>query len=128
MRVPVREIPVKVQADGATARQQTGFGDASDYGTIGAEHFALAEGTDITPLLQGLDGDLCHAPHWGYMIDGELTVTYGDGSSENVSAGDAFHWPPGHTVRADRDVEFVLFSPQHEHTAVLDHINDKLQG
>jgi hypothetical protein len=25
-------------------------------------------------------------------------------------------------VRADADSEFVLFSPQHEHGAVLDHI------
>jgi hypothetical protein len=29
-------------------------------------------------------------------------------------------------VRVNRDAEFVLFSPQHEHTPVLDHIRRKM--
>lgn len=56
-------IPVKWAVPGATARQLTNFGDATGYGAIGAEFFSLAAGTDIAPLLQGLDGDTCHAPH-----------------------------------------------------------------
>ena len=42
-----REIPVKVEARGAVARQQTDFGDASSYGVTGGEHFAMAAGMGI---------------------------------------------------------------------------------
>jgi hypothetical protein len=128
MRISRNEIPTKIDAPGAVARQKTNFGDASGYGMIGAEHFTLAAGADITELLKGLEGDLCQAPHWGYLIDGDVTVTYADGSSEAVHTGDLFYWPPGHTVRADGDSQFVLFSPQHEHTGVLDHLNRKMKG
>jgi len=33
-----------------------------------------------------------------------------------------FYWPPGHTARVGEDAEVILFSPQDEHTAVLDHM------
>lgn len=128
MRIEKHDVPIKVNAPGAVARQKTNFGDATGYGKIGGEHFLMDAGTDIEPLLQGLEGDLCHAPHWGYLIDGEVTVTYKDGVEEHVKSGDLFYWPPGHTVRADKDSEFVLFSPQKEHTLVMDHINKKINS
>ena len=78
------------------------------------------------PLLAGLDGDACHSPHWGYVITGDLTVTYSDGSIEPCTTGDVFHWPPGHTVRADADTEMILFSPQREHGDVLEHVAQQL--
>ena len=40
----------------------TGFGDASGCGTLAGEYFSLAAGTDIAPLLQGLDEDGCQSP------------------------------------------------------------------
>lgn len=126
MRISKTDIPLKIDAPGAKARQQTNFGDASGYGKIGGEHFAMTAGVDITDLLKGLENDLCQSPHWGYLIAGELQVRYKDGSREDVKSGDLFYWPPGHTVKALRDSEFVLFSPQHEHTPVMDHINRKL--
>ena len=119
-------IPVKVNAPGAVARQQTDFGDATGYGKIGAEHFTMDAGTDIAPLLQGLEKNLCQAPHWGYLIKGDLTVTYTNGETEETHSGDLFYWPPGHSVKVNQDAEFVLFSPQREHTPVFDHINRKL--
>lgn len=128
MRIAKNEIPVKIKAPGAVARQQTDFGDASGYGAIGGEHFQVAAGTDLGPLLEGLEDDLCHAPHWGYLIEGSVTVSYKDGATEQAQAGDLLYWPPGHSVRVDSDAEFVLFSPQNEHTPVMDHINRKLAG
>jgi hypothetical protein len=122
MHIKKSDIPIKINATGAVARQKTGFGDATGYGTIGAEHFKLSEGTDIAPLLKGLEGDLCQSPHWGYLISGALAVTYAGGGEENVEAGDMFYWPPGHTVKAKSEAEFVLFSPEREHTQVLEHI------
>ncbi|MDX1482402.1 MAG: cupin domain-containing protein [Woeseiaceae bacterium] len=126
MRINKNEIPVRVDAPGATARQLPNFGDASGYGDIGAEYFSMAAGTDLAGLLEGLEGDACQSPHWGYLIDGEITVSYTSGEEETVSAGDMFYWPPGHSVRVGKDAEIVLFSPQHEHGLVIDHINSKL--
>ncbi|UNP90266.1 hypothetical protein MNZ22_08605 [Aeromonas encheleia] len=126
MRISKQDVPVRIQVPGAIARQQTEFGDATGYGMISGEYFSLGAGTDIAPLLQGLKGDLCQAPHWGYVLQGELSVTYGDGSSEVISGGDLFYWPPGHTVRVGQDAEVILFSPQHEHSEVIDHMLRKL--
>ena len=128
MRIAKNDIPVKMDLPGAVARQKTDFGDAKGYGTISGEYFSLAAGTDITPLLHGLENNLCQSPHWGYLMEGALTVTFGDDSQEKVNGGDLFYWPPGHTLRVDADAEVILFSPQHEHTHVMDHILDKVSG
>ena len=104
----------------------TGFGDATDCGKMAGEYFSLEAGTDLTPLLKGLDGDLCQSPHWGYLIEGDLTVTYQDGSSESVRTGDLFYWPPGHTLAVSEDVDMVLFSPEKEHCAVVEHVRRQL--
>lgn len=128
MRIARNDIPTRIEAPGAVARQQTEFGDASGYGKISGEYFSFGAGTDLAPLLQGLKDDLCQSPHWGYLLEGELTVTYTDGASEAVGGGDLFYWPPGHTVKANLDTEVILFSPQHEHGEALDHILGKMAG
>ncbi len=120
MRLPKNDLPVRIDAPGATARQLPGFGSAS--GVLGAEYFSLAAGTDIAPLLVGLEGDACQSPHWGYMLEGEVTVTYQDGHDDVCTQGDVFHWPAGHSVRVGRDAEVILFSPDDEHGAVIDHM------
>lgn len=126
MQMPKEAIPVKFEVPGATARQLTDFGDASGYSAISAEYFSLGAGTDIAPLLQGLEGDSCQAPHWGYLISGALVVSYADATEETVTGGELFHWPPGHSVRVTDDAEVVMFSPQIEHTRVLDHMLAKM--
>jgi hypothetical protein len=126
MRIAKSDIPARIDVPGAKARVQTNFGDASGYGKISGEYFSLGAGTDITPLLKGLEGDLCQSPHWGYLIQGQIAVTFADGVTEEVNGGDLFYWPPGHTVRVGQDAEVVLFSPQHEHVAVIDHMLRKM--
>ena len=126
MRIAKDDIPVRINAPGAVARMKTGFGDASGCGMISGEYFSLGKGTDITELLKGLQGDLCQCPHWGYVLKGTVTVTYANKSTETVKTGDLFYWPPGHTVRADADADLILFSPQHEHGQVIDHLRGKM--
>ena len=126
MRISKNDIPVRIEVPGAVARQALDFGDATGYGKIAGEYFSFGAGTDISELLHGLEGNLCQSPHWGYLLEGELTVTYSDGGEEKVSGGDLFYWPPGHTVRAGLDSEIILFSPQAEHCAVVEHIQNKL--
>lgn len=128
MHTAKEDVPVRIDVPGATARQVTDFGDASGYGPIAGEYFSLATGTDIAPLLEGLEGDACHAPHWGYVISGGVVVTYADGTDEGCTGGDLFYWPPGHSVRVDSDAEVILFSPQKEHIEVMDHMAAKLSG
>src|SRR3954466_11123200 len=122
MRIAKSEIPVKIDVPGAVARQAAGFGDASGLGPFGGEYFSLGAGTDIAPLLVGLEGDACQAPHWGYMLSGEVLVTYTNGTDEPCSANDLFYWPAGHSVRVVDDAEVILFSPQVQHELVMDHM------
>lgn len=124
MHMPKNDIPTKIDAPGAVARHLPDFGVAS--GALAAEYFSLGAGTDLAPLLQGLDHDACHSAHWGYMITGDLVVSYTDGTNEHCSTGDVFYWQPGHSVRVNKDAEVVLFSPQAEHGQVLDHILAKM--
>lgn len=128
MHVTKEAVPVKLAVPGATARQLPGFGEASEYGPIAAEYFSMAQGTDLAPLLKGLDHDSCHSPHWGYVLAGEVVVTYDDHPDETCAGGDLFYWPPGHSLRVTDDAELILFSPQAEHAAVIDHIAGVIEG
>jgi hypothetical protein len=128
MRITKNDIPRKIDVPGAIARQALNFGDSSDYGSLAAEYFSLSAGTDIAPLLKGLDNDGCHAPHWGFMLSGEVVVTYTSADQETYVGDDLFYWPPGHSVRVIRDAEVIMFSPQVEHVAVMDHMLAAMSG
>jgi hypothetical protein len=124
MHITKNDIPIKIDAPGAVARHLPDFGIAS--GPLAAEYFSLGAGADLAPLLKGLTDDTCQAAHWGYMITGDVIVTYSDGSDEACISGDVFYWHPGHSVRVITDAELILFSPQDEHAHVLDHILTKM--
>jgi hypothetical protein len=117
-----------MQIPGAVIRQRIGFGDASGLGPLSAEYFTLAEGVDTTPLFEGLEGDLCQCPHWGFVLRGRLTTTDSSGHQETVTGNDLFYWPPGHNVRVDADAEIVMFSPQRQHSPVIDHMIAKVSS
>jgi hypothetical protein len=128
MRVAKEKIDVQLEIPGAVIRQRTNFGDVSGFGTISGECFTLSAGVDTTPLFQGLEGDLCQCPHWGFVLRGQLTTTDAKGARETVQANDLFYWPPGHNVMVDADAEIVMFSPQREHTRVIEHMIEKVKG
>lgn len=128
MKISKADVPEKINVPGAIARQALNFGDATGYGKMAGEYFSLKAGTDIAPLLKGLENDLCQSPHWGYLMEGEVTVTYSDAKEETLCAGDLFYLPPGHTVKVARDAEIILFSPQAEHCRVVDHLRKQLAG
>lgn len=128
MRIAKEDIPARVDVPGATARQQSDFGNVAGYGRMGAEYFSFSAGTDITELLHGLENDSCQSPHWGYVVNGAITSLYADGSEETSRTGDLFYWPPGHSVRAEEDTDIVMFSPQQEHGAVIEHIRRKVSS
>ena len=126
MHRPTADLPPKVETPDATIQRVTEFG-AMDGQSFDAVRGTMSPGVDVTGLLEGLEGDLCQCPHWGYIVDGSVHVRYTDGTEEVNEAGEAVYWPPGHTILTeDEGVEFVLFSPQDEHGHVLDHLQQKV--
>jgi hypothetical protein len=86
-----------------------------DFVTIRQEH-------SLASLLQGLPGDSCPCPHWGYIFAGRITVTYGD-RVEVYQAGDAFLMSPGHVPAAEAGTEFIQFSPSDQLRIVHAHMS-----
>ncbi len=128
MKIAKDDIEIKMEIPGAIIRQKTDFGDATGLGKISGEYFSLAAGVDTTPLFMGLEGNLCQCPHWGFLISGQLTTTDAKGIEETVNEQDLFYWPAGHNVKVNADAEVVMFSPQNQHTPVINHMIEKTKG
>jgi len=119
MREHADALPVAIDVEGAEVR-------GTDFGGMVSGQLRFAAGTDLAPVLAGLPNDHCQCPHWGYVIEGEIVVTYEDGTEETVKAGDLYYWPPGHTVRFPADTRYVEFSPSAEMMNVLAHVKNQM--
>lgn len=128
MRVAKDNVDVRMEIPGAVIRQRAEFGDVSGFAKISGEYFTLLAGVDTTPLFQGLEGNLCQCPHWGFVLRGQITTTDAEGTKETVKENDLFHWPPGHNVKVDADAEIVMFSPEREHSHVINHMIEKVRA
>jgi hypothetical protein len=128
MKVAKENVDVQMDIPGAKLRQRMDFGDATGCGKISGEYFSLSAGVDTTPLFVGLEGDLCQVPHWGFVLRGQITTTDANGQQETVNTNDLFYWPPGHNVKVIEDAELIMFSPQHEHKQVIDHMKAKVNA
>lgn len=128
MKVAKEDVDVQMDIPGAKLRQRMDFGDVTGYGKISGEYFSLSAGVDTTPLFVGLEGDLCQSPHWGFVLRGQITTTDAKGQEETVNTNDLFYWPPGHNVKVIEDAELIMFSPQHEHKQVIDHMKAKVNA
>ena len=122
MHISKDDVKVQMEIPGARVRQTLDFGSMKGYERISVEYFTLSAGVDTTPLLVGLEGNQCQCPHWGFVLRGQLTTTDGKGVQETVKQNDLFYWPPGHNVKVDADAEIVMFSPQQEHSHVIQHM------
>ena len=128
MRVTKDDVDVRLEIPGAVVRQRREFGSIAGFDRISGEYFTLGAGVDTAPLFEGLQGNLCQCPHWGFVLRGQLTTTDANGVRETVKANDLFYWPPGHNVKVDADAEIIMFSPEAEHTHVIEHMTRKVQG
>lgn len=126
MRIEKDRVDVVMDIPGATLRQRKDFGEAGAFGRISGEYFTLSQGVDTRPLFEGLEGGVCDVPHWGFVLRGRITTTDAGGAEETVRANDLFYWPAGHNVKVEEDAEIVMFSPQVEHTRVIDHMMRKI--
>ena len=66
------------------------------WGDMAVNINRFAPGADLSPILAQVSTGSCQVPHWGYLIEGSWTVGYTDGTTETISAGEAFYLPPGH--------------------------------
>lgn len=121
MRITKEQLPVTMDAGPANMQ-------SANWGKMKSAYMRMGEGVDFTPMLKGLPEDLCQAPHWGYVLEGEIQVRYTDGNEETIEAGQLYHLPPGHTVWFEEPTEFVEFSPQHEMDEVLAHVEQQMQA
>lgn len=119
MKQQLSSMPTRLEAGGVCIQAQ-------DWGELNVARIRFPAGADAAPLLQGLPGDLCQCPHWGTVVKGAIHVRYADGSEETVRAGEAYYWPPGHTVRVDEDYESIEFSPSSAMNEVIAHLKKKL--
>jgi len=108
------DLAVRIEAEGVELRTKP-------VGQLTVAWVRLSKGIDLAPGLQGLPGDLCQCPHWGYMLKGRLRMKTAEGD-QVFEAGDAFYWGPGHAPEALEDCEYVDFSPTAEFEPVLDHL------
>ncbi len=120
MKLNFDDIPVLMEGPDTLMRRQSGFGN------LDVTYSELPQGTDFTPLLEGLSNDSCHCTHWGYMIQGAFRIIYDDGSEEVLKAGDVFYLPAGHTAVVEEDVKCIMFSPDQDHDDVLTHAMNKM--
>jgi hypothetical protein len=119
MRAAERDLALELEVGEIVTRGE-------DWGGLVVRHLDLPAGTDFTPLLKGLPGDLCQCPHWGYVLAGSITVRFADGTEEVSRAGDLYYWPGGHTGWSDDGVTFVEFSPADAIAPVLAHLGAQL--
>ena len=67
-------------------------------------------GLDTAEWFADLPDGACQEPHWGYCLQGTVTMRYTDGQTEVISAGEAYYIRPGHNAHIDDDAEFVEFT------------------
>src|SRR6201993_2595034 len=90
-----------------------------DWGDLRATGVSMPGGTDARPLFKGLPDDRCPAPHWGYVIKGQIRIIYAE-RDEVLRTGDLYYLPSGHTAIVEEDFESVEFSAPAAHEQVLD--------
>lgn len=126
MRIAKNEVDVRLEIPGAVLRQRKQFGDVSGFGAVSGEYFSLLRRSRHDAALRGAGGRSLPVPPLGLRARRELTTTDADGAQETAEAGDLFYWPPGHNVRVDADAEIVMFSPERDHSHVIDHMIEKV--
>ncbi len=103
MRCSKADLPATFEVPQGTWREV-------ECGGMFMEFVSFQQEVNPGPLLTGLPNDLCPCPHWGYVLQGQLRVTFVD-HEEVYNAGDMFYVAPGHRPVIGANTEFVEFSP-----------------
>lgn len=112
MRGSKHDLPVAFEELGVSSRQ-------AEWGDMSVALESFPAGTDTAPIFRGLPDNRCQCPHWGYVINGRIRVSYKD-REETLSAGDAYYLAPGHTIMFEQDTAVVEFSPKGEYQKTME--------
>ena len=93
--------------------------------TIAFETFR--EDADPAPFFAGLPDDRCQCPHWGVVMDGQLTFRWAD-HAETYVAGEAYYAPPGHLPLVTAGTSVAEFSPTEELQRTMAVVQRNLAG
>lgn len=107
------QLEIGAQMDGYEAR-------SVEWGDMTAS-FEVMGAADPAPLFKGLPDDRCQCSHYGYVLEGDVTVRYAD-REEILTAGQAYYLPPGHLplVRGSaKTIEFTRTAELGETMAVV---------
>lgn len=83
------------------------YAPLDDY-TVAFEAFRLD--ADPADYFVGLPDNRCQCPHWGVVVEGQMTFRWQD-HEETYVAGDAYYAPPGHLPLVTAGTSIVEFSP-----------------
>lgn len=119
MRTALQDLPIELDQGELVTRYV-------EWGDMAIRYARVPAGTDMGPVLEGLPDDRCPSPHWGIVLEGALRLTHADGSDEVTRAGEAYHWPAGHTATADEATAFLEVGPVAEMRQFGDHAKAKL--
>jgi hypothetical protein len=61
-------------------------------------------------------------------MEGSITLVHADGTKETTRAGEAYHWPAGHTAFTEEAVAFLEIGPVAPMRAFGEHAKAKLAG
>ena len=114
-------LPVTLEGPGVTIR-------STQWGGMTVGFHRYGKGTDFTPVLKGLEDDMCQCPHWGYVLKGALHLRYKDGREEVAQAGELWYAPAGHTGWVNEDTEVVEFDPEAQFSVTLAHVKKQMGG
>jgi hypothetical protein len=104
MRLRLGDLNESIKLKGLTVNSMV-------CGDMVLAHLRRSIAHPIPHLAQGLPDDVCRAHHWGYVLTGSVNLEYLDGTTERVTAGEAFFSAPGHVYTYDEDAEIIEFSP-----------------
>lgn len=121
MKIKKEDIPVINDANGNIMRVLNGFGQ------FAVSYHEFKKGTDFTPVLKGLPGDMCQCPHYGYIFEGAFRFIFADGTEEVYRSGDVYYAPAPHTAIVEEDTRLLDFNPQHEHDELMEHVAKVMQ-
>lgn len=93
-----------------------------EWGDMQVSRNALQPETDLAPYFADLPDGLCSAEHWGLVVEGVIHVRYADDTVETTRAGEAYHWPAGHTAWTDEGVVFLAITPAAQEREMEEHI------
>ena len=128
MRIAKEDVEIKMQIPGAVIRQRTDFGDTAATARSAANISPSPQASIPRRFSRDWKAISASVPIGVSCCAGELTTT-----DANGQAGD------GHRARpvllaaraqreVDADAEIVMFSPQHEHSHVINHMIDQVNG